>query len=114
MYKDYLAEKKKFEETQKSVTEEEIEVKKKKVFLEEVSRDTNMFQVGVKEAEKAVNEASCALQQLCQMKRTDKEKLLVINERISKNLKRKADLLVELELLEKKKKIIEDDGHSKE
>ena len=113
-YKDFLAEKKKVEEKQKSVTEEEIAVKKKKETLEELSRDINMFQVGVKETERAVNEASCALQQLCQMKRTDKEKLLVINERISKNLKRKADLLVEIELLEKKRKIIEDDGQSKE
>ena len=62
---DYLADKKKLEETQKSVTEEEIKVKKKKI-LEEVSRDINICQVGIKEAEKAVNEASCVLQQLCQ------------------------------------------------
>ena len=106
-----VAEKKKLEETQKLVTEEEIKVKKKKEILEEVSRDINIFQVGIKEAEQAVNEASCAPQQLCQMKRTNKE--LVINEKISKNLKRKADFMLKLELLEKKKKNNEDDGHYK-
>ena len=31
-----------------------------------MSRDINICQVGIKEAEKAVNEASCVLQQLCQ------------------------------------------------
>ena len=46
------------------------------------------------------------------MKRTDKGEFLVINEKISKNLKRKADV-VELELLEKKRKSIEYDGHYK-
>ena len=112
-YKDYLAEKKKLEEIQKSVTEEEIEVEKKKEILEELSRNINLFQIWIKEAEKAVEEDSCALQQLSQMKRTDKEKLLVINEKIPRNLKRKAELVVELELLEKKKKSIEGDRHNK-
>ena len=41
------------------------------------------------------------------MKRTDKEKLLQINAKISTNLKRKSELTTELEVINKKKVDVE-------
>ena len=82
-------------------------LKKKKEEMDEVSRNIHIFNVGISEAKKAVNEGGEALEKLCQMKRTDKDKLLSINAKISTNLKRKVELQSELEVLNKKKKEVE-------
>ena len=107
MYKQHMAEKekRKLEETEEDANE--IQRKKKKEEMDQVCRDIHIFNVGLKQAEKSVNEGGEELTKLCQMKRTDKEKLLSINAKISTNLKRKAELSQELEVLGKKKKEVE-------
>ena len=92
MYKQHLEEKK---AEKRKIGEES---------LDEVSRNIHIFNVGISEAEKAVNEGGEALEKLCQMKRTDKDKLLSVNAKISTNLKRKVELQSELEVLNKKNK----------
>ena len=67
-------------------------------------RDILLFLVGIKEADTAVQEAGKALEALCGKQKTDKEKLLSINAKISGNLKRKCELGTELEVSKKKKK----------
>lgn len=89
-------------------TVEQIAKKKKQEEIEQIDRDIHLFTVGLKEADTAVQEAGKALQALCGKQKTDKEKLLSINAKISGNLKRKTELETELEVLQKKKKSLEE------
>ena len=104
-YDDYLK-----EEAQKkkpvNETVELIAAKKKKEEIDQVERDILLISAGVKEADTAVREAK-ALEVLCGKKKASKEGLLSINAKMSGNLKRKAELETELDILKKKKKDLE-------
>ena len=105
-YDDYLK-----EEAQKkkpvNETVELIAAKKKKEEIDQVERDILLISAGVKEADTAVREAGKALEVLCGKKKASKEGLLSINAKMSGNLKRKAELETELDILKKKKKDLE-------
>ena len=75
--------------------------------IDQVERDILLISAGVKEADTAVREAGKALEVLCGKKKASKEGLLSINAKMSGNLKRKAELETELDILKKKKKDLE-------
>ena len=98
---------------EKKRTEEEsqlqISLKRKKEEIEQVERDIHTFAIGVKEAEKAVDEGGRALETLCKKQRTDKDQLLTIQAKITSSLKRKHELNDEMKVIVKKKKDLNDE-----
>lgn len=104
-YQYYLSEKRKEEEEAETRKREQENVQKKKDNAETLERERSFLLTSMQTAERTIEEGNIELEAITKTKNINRDKLISAQTKISMELKRKAELSLELSEVEKKIKI---------